>query len=432
MTPPRAKPAATLTSSRAGGNPRFVLGLMAGTSADGIDAACVRVIGRGANMRASLVLHRHFAFPRGLRRRLLAAMAPAATTTEEIAALHADLGEVFAAAAGETIARLRRASRPSLIGLAGQTVCHLPGRRPYRTVTLQLGDPARVAERTGLPTVAEFRQADVAAGGQGAPLVPWTDWVLFRHPTLARGVQNIGGIGNLTWIPPGATADDVVAFDTGPGNMVMDGLVSVITGGRQSMDRDGRLARRGRVLPEVLAAWLKHPFLRQPLPRTTGRETFGRPFIEQELPRLRAASDIPADWVATAAAFTARTIADALRAMCRGLTAFSPSFTRQARGSSVRGRKKGRGGSKSDPPAPVAELIIAGGGARNGALMALLSRELPRVAVRAIDVFGIPVDAKEAFSFALLAAACVDRVPANLPQATGARRPAVLGSLRTP
>ncbi len=432
MTPPRAKPAATLTPSRAGGKPRFVLGLMAGTSADGIDAACVRIVGRGADMRASLVLHRHFAFPRRLRRRLLAAMAPAATTTEEIAALHADLGEAFAAASVDTIKRLSKPSRPSLIGLAGQTVCHLPGRRPYRTVTLQLGDPARVAERTGLPTVAEFRQADVAAGGQGAPLVPWTDWVLFRHPTRARAVQNIGGIGNLTWIPPGAAAEDVVAFDTGPGNMIMDGLVSEITGGRQSMDRDGRLAQRGRVLPEVLAAWLKHPFLRQPLPRTTGRETFGRPFIEQQLPRLRAASEIPADWVATAAAFTARTIADALRGLCRGLTTSCLSVIHQARDPSIRCRKGATGGTESDLLAPVAELIIAGGGARNGALMALLSRELPHVVVRAIDGYGIPVDAKEALSFALLAAACVDRVPANLPQATGARRPAVLGSLRTP
>ncbi len=409
---------------------------MAGTSGDGIDAACVRISGRGGDMRAHLVLHRHFNFPRNLRRRLMAAMAPAATSTEEIARLHADLGEAFAVAAIDTAGQLGKRLQPCLIGLAGQTVCHLPGRRAYRTVTLQLGDAARVAERTGLPTVSEFRQADVAAGGQGAPLVPWTDWVLFRHPTIARGVQNIGGIGNVTWLPPGATAEEVVAFDTGPGNMIIDGLVAEITGGRAFMDRDGRLARRGRVLPEVLAAWLSHPFLRQRLPRTTGRETFGRPFIEQELPRLRAASDRSEDWVATATAFTARTIADA----CRRLNERPPvsGNPRARRSQTVAPDRAAVPKSSitslraSSAAQPVCELIVAGGGARNPALMAALAAELPRATIRPIDALGIPADAKEALSFALLAAACADRVPANLPQATGAARPAVLGTWRMP
>ena len=265
---------------------------MAGTSGDGIDAACVRIRGVGADMRVELVLHHHKPFPASLRRRLAAAMAPADTTTQEIARLHADLGDAFGRAAEAAINKLPPRHRPTLVGLAGQTVCHLPDRRPGRTVTLQLGDPARVAARTGLSVVADFRQSDVAAGGQGAPLVPWTDWVLFCHPKIDRIVQNIGGIGNLTWLPAGGGQEDVVAFDTGPGNMIIDGLAALASRGRESMDRDGRRAARGRVLEGVLNAWLRHPYLTRRPPKSTGREEFGRVFIERELPRLLASQSI--------------------------------------------------------------------------------------------------------------------------------------------
>ncbi|HOB76588.1 MAG TPA: anhydro-N-acetylmuramic acid kinase [Phycisphaerae bacterium] len=413
---------------------RRVIGLMSGTSADGVDAVVMDIAGRGERMHAQVVLHHHLGFPTRLRQRLLAVMAPAATSTEEIARLHAELGEVFARAALGAIRRLGSSRPPSLIGLAGQTVCHLPGRRGGGTVTLQLGDAARVAARTGLTVVSDFRQSDVAAGGFGAPLVPWTDWVLFRHPRIGRAVQNIGGIGNVTWIPPGARAADVVAFDTGPGNMIIDGLVALATQGRERFDRNGRRAARGRVLTKVLERWLSHPYFRLRPPKTTGREDFGRPFLERELPVLQAASSNPDDWIATATAFTARSIASSY---FRYLNCF-------------------HGRSRACPTA--FEVILCGGGAHNATLRAMLSRALASLPVEdvrgsgggrsrgtaeaegtfagvrigMIETYGISSQAKEALSFGILAAACMDGVPGNLPQVTGARFPAVLGRIIRP
>lgn len=393
------------------GRDRVVLGMMSGTSGDGVDLACVRITGIGRRMRSRMLWHRYRPFAAGLRRRLLAIMAPARTTTQDLAGLHADLGDVFGEAARWAIGRAKPGERPSLIGLAGQTVCHLPGP-PGRTVGLQLGEASRVAVRTGLPVVAEFRQSDIAAGGQGAPLVPWTDWVLFGHPRVSRAIQNIGGIANVTWLPAGGGADEVMAFDTGPGNMVIDALVREATRGRESMDRDGRRASRGRVLPNVLRAWLGHPFLRLKPPKTTGREMFGHVFVERELSRLAAASRRPDDWIATATALTARTIADAYRR-------FLPAFPRAGR----RGRRPGEASF---------ELVCCGGGAQNPALMAALALELPEAQVRRIEDLGVSSQAKEALSFAMLAAAFIDREPANLPQVTGARRPVVMGRLVQP
>ncbi len=395
--------------------PRYVLGLMAGTSGDGIDAVCVRIDGRGEDMRVRLVRHDHRPFAAALRRRLMAVMAPAVTRTEEIARLHAELGEAFGVAAHLAIEACDRKQRPTLIGLAGQTVCHLPGSRPGRTVTLQLGDASRVAARSGVVTVSDFRQGDEAAGGQGAPLVPWTDWVLFRNRDRPRIIQNIGGVANLTWLPPGARAEDVVAFDTGPGNMIVDGLVAHVTGGRERMDRDGRRAARGRVLGVVLERWLEHPFLARRPPKTTGREEFGRPFVEAELGRLRRASSLPEDWVATATALTARTIAEA----CRGC---------------VRCWLRGRGTrpTAADVEQCGLEVIVGGGGAKNPVLMGFLAEELRGCVVHPIDSYGIPSQSKEGISFAMLAAARVDGVPANLPGVTGARGPALMGLICVP
>ncbi len=346
-------------------------------------------------------------------------MAPAVTRTEELARLHADLGDAFGEAAAGAIRGADPRQGPSLIGLAGQTVCHLPGRTG-RTITLQLGEPARVAARTGLVTVAEFRQSDVAAGGQGAPLVPWTDWVLLRDESKGRAVQNIGGIANITWLPPGGSVGGVVAFDTGPGNMVIDALVAHVSKGRQRMDRNGRRAARGRVLHEVLERWLRHPFLKLAPPKSTGRETFGHLFVNAELKRLRAASPCPDDWIATATAFTARSIARACRR-------FVPGFRDDRVDRAGKQGTAGRSGT-----AKAAELVVCGGGALNATLMAMLAAELPRVVVRPISSLGIACQAKEAISFAMLAAACVDGVPANVPQATGATRPAVLGCVVRP
>lgn len=394
---------------------RTVLGLMSGTSADGIDAVAVRIHGCGADMRAAMLLHHHRRFPAAFRRRLLAVMAPADTRTEELARVHAELGDWFGQTALEAIQRLGRSRRPELIGLAGQTVCHLPGRQG-RTVTLQLGEAARVAERTGVTVVSDFRQSDVAAGGQGAPLVPWTDWLLFRHPTRCRAVQNIGGIGNVTFIPAAATAADVVAFDTGPGNMIIDGLVQRITGGRQRFDRDGRLASKGKVLPRVLDRWLDHPYFGLAPPKTTGREVFGATFIESELPRLRKASRSPHDWIATATAFTAYSIASSYYDHLL-------YFNRLA-GTTGAGRAGHQAGAGTEQRA---ELILCGGGAANRTLVTEISSRLPTVSIVNIEVYGISAQAKEGLSFALLAAARVDGIPSNLPQVTGANRPVPLG-----
>lgn len=357
-------------------------------------------------MKVRLLRHTHQSFPRRLRQRLMAVMAPAQTTTEEIARLHAELGEAFGQAARKIITRMPATRRPVLIGLSGQTVCHLPSRRPYQTVTLQLGDGSKVAARAQVPTIAEFRQGDIAAGGQGAPLVPWTDWVLFHHPSKHRLIQNIGGIGNFTWLPAGGGPEKVVAFDTGPGNMLIDALVTRVTDGRSTYDRDGRRAARGRVLEDVLARWMRHPFFKQPPPRTTGRELFGLLFLNAQWPLLRRASRDPNDWIATATALTASSIADAFARF------INPAY---------RSIKRAKGALL-----PV-EMIVAGGGARNRTLRAMLVEALPGVVIRTMDEVGIPVEAKEAVSFAILAAACMDRVPGHLPQVTGAVEPAIMG-----
>ncbi|HSW45748.1 MAG TPA: anhydro-N-acetylmuramic acid kinase [Phycisphaerae bacterium] len=430
LQPMKAKaPSRQRLSDKHADRDRHVLGLMSGTSGDGIDAACVRIAGRGENMRVEMVLHHHQAFAPSLRRRLAAAMAPAETTTQEIARLHADLGEAFARAAQAAIRKLPRTRRPTLIGSAGQTVCHLPDRRPGRTVTLQLGDPARVAALTGRPVVADFRQSDVAAGGQGAPLVPWTDWVLFRHPRIHRLLLNIGGIANLTWLPAGARSRDVVAFDTGPGNMIIDAMAALAGGGREHMDRDGRRAARGRILEPVLKSWLQHPFLSRRPPRSTGREEFGRPFIAAELPRLKRAGRSPDDWIATATAFTACCVANACRRWL-GLEAAAPSAWLRSESNQLAGTGRALRGRPA--AGPSVEMILCGGGAKNPVLTGFLAECLRNVTIRPIDSFGIPAQAKEALSFAMLAAARVDGVPADLPRVTGATRPAVLGHLTSP
>jgi len=218
---------------------RFVLGLMSGTSCDGVDAVIVAIRGRGLAMRVSPLTHRYEPYPRALRARLLRVMCPARTSTQELAGLHADVGRFYAAAACKTIDQWGAGRRPDLVGCHGQTICHLAGRR-VGAATLQIGEGAFVAAATGCPVVCDFRQADLAVGGQGAPLVPWTDLVLFGHPRMNRAVQNIGGIANVTFLPAGATPTDVIAFDTGPGNMVIDELVRIVTGGRGTFDVDGR------------------------------------------------------------------------------------------------------------------------------------------------------------------------------------------------
>src|SRR6266704_1058159 len=289
---------------------KTVVGLMSGTSADGIDAVVARISGGGRGLRAKILAHVHRNFNPALRKQILQLSLEGKIA--EICELNFLLGEHFARVALEAIRKARLTPRQiTAIGSHGQTVHHLPNARTPST--LQIGEPAVIAERTGIMTIADFRVGDMAAGGQGAPLVPYADWVLFTDDHRPRIVQNIGGIGNLTFLPPRASLDEVLAFDTGPGNMVIDGVVSALSGGTKTFDRAGQWAAKGNVSEKLLLQLMKHQFVRRQPPKTTGREEFGAPFIARLLKASRKLKLRKEDIVATATAFTAATIADAYK-----------------------------------------------------------------------------------------------------------------------
>lgn len=441
---------------------RVVLGLNSGTSVDGVDAVACKIVGQGLNMRVQYVGHVSRAFPTELRDRLLAVMAPAATTTEELCRLNTAVGEAFATTAEKCVRRLRL-KRVDLVGSHGQTICHLPPRRGGRlsrgrkkggeTGTLQIGDAAIISARLGAPVVSGFRQADMAVGGQGAPLVPWTDYVLFRDAKRGRIVQNIGGIANLTWLPPGARPEDVIAFDCGPGNMLIDALCMHFSDGKRRFDRNGAWAAKGRVCEEVLDAMMAHPFLKRKPPKSCGREEFGESFMHELLKRFARRRLSEFDWVATATRFTATCIVRAYEQLVTmHVTRSSHSTGQSDRPYQSRDRKEAEsvhreGVSKIRGRVPplgdcLDEVILCGGGERNRLLVARLIESIDRndvisgggtdpmrVAVTSTDLYGIPIQAKEGLSFAMLAAARMDGMPANLPQVTGAMRRVVLGDV---
>jgi len=372
-----------------------VAGLMSGTSADGVDAAIVDVSAESVSVAAFAT----YPYPAKVRTAVLELSAGGAVA--DLAHFNFVLGEIFAAA---VIRLCRESGVPldsiDLIGSHGQTVCHLPegrrfGRKKLRS-TLQIAEPSVIAERTGVTTVADFRGRDIAAGGQGAPLVPAADYILFRDDRVSRAVQNIGGVANVTFLSAGCARTGITAFDTGPGNMVIDGVVRLATGGKRRFDRDGAMAARGRVDGRLLAALMRHPFLARKPPKTTGREDFGAAFAESLFKRARKRRLPPEDIVATATAFTAESIAAAY--------------------------------GKFLPERPD-EVILCGGGARNPALMQMLAERCAPAAVRTTDEFGIDADAREAVSFAILAAETIRGNPGNVPAATGAAHPAILGKV---
>ncbi len=421
---------------------RIVLGLNSGTSADGVDAVACEIIGRGLNMRVQFLGHAQFPYSSDLRERILRTMAPAETRTEGLCRLETEIGEAFAEAADLVVRRLNL-KRVDLIGSHGQTVCHLPPlrgggsraagllRRRNIGSTLQLGDPAVIAARLGVPVVARFRQADMAVGGQGAPLVPWTDFVLFRDSVRGRIVHNIGGIANLTWLPSGCTLDQVRAFDTGPGNMIIDALVRRFTKGREAFDKDGRRALRGTPHPRLLKRMLTHPFIARKPPKSCGREEFGEDYVAGLLAGWTGTPLSADDWIATATAFTAISMARAYSTLWRYNKPRTSSFVAK------RGPGPSRGSRTDCPPARVIdEVVLCGGGAANAALVAALAKQVrgqfgetaaPRLTTT--TEYGIPIQAKEGVSFAMLAAAGADGYPANLPQVTGALRRVVLGQV---
>jgi anhydro-N-acetylmuramic acid kinase len=384
----------------------IVAGVMSGTSADGINVALVRFGGRSGSS-FELLGHAEYSYPKKVRAAVLGAMNASRSSVADLARLNFLLGELYSDAVLATERQFR--AKVDLVGCHGQTLYHQgePQRFLGRKLaaTWQMGEAAIVAARVGVPVISDFRPADMAAGGKGAPLVPFLDYRLFRDARVGRIVQNIGGIANLTAIPAGAAASDVVAFDTGPGNMVIDAVTEKLFG--QPFDRSGRIAASGKVLDKVIHGMLRLDFFKRKPPKTAGREEFGREFVREFLRSCGGCRK--QDVVATATALTAKSIAHAVR--------------RFADGNSGSARKHG-----------FREMILSGGGAKNSALVAMLTSELAPLGLRLrfSDEFGLPSAAKEAVAFAVLAHETWHRRPSNVPSATGAKRAVVLGKISYP
>lgn len=372
------------------------IGLMSGTSLDGVDAAIVRFEGEPPDLEWTL--ERFLAVPYNADQRARIQAAIESGDAESLCRLHADLGEWLAEAALAVCADGGvKTADVNVIGSHGQTIWHIPPAGGKRGATLQLGCAATIAERTGIPVVHDFRARDAAAGGHGAPLVPWADRLLFSRPDGPRVLQNIGGMANLTWVPARGAGEPLLAFDTGPGNALIDAAVELATEGERTFDEEGAWAEAGTVNEDMLSRLLAHPFFEEQPPRSTGREEFGRPFVERLVERNR-----PETWtewaslVATLTMFTVRTIADAVK-----------------RWVAERG---------------ALEVVVTGGGARNPVLLRWLAEGLAPLPVRSGEAVGIHPDAKEAIAFAGLAWAFARGLPGNEPAATGANGPRILGS----
>jgi len=412
----------------------LILGLMSGTSADGIDVALARISGAPPNLNAKLLGRTSFQFPPALRKEILRIAEQQPISAGELTQLNFRLGEIFADSALAACRRFRVSPRRvSLIGSHGQTVFHQGRPVPFlgrpTASTLQIGEPAIIAARTGITTIGDFRPADIARSGQGAPLVPYADYLLYRDKKLGRVSLNLGGIANITVIPAGARPEQILAFDTGPANMLIDALVAHFTHGRQRFDKNARLATRGRSLPGLVDELMRDPYLRLAPPKSTGREYYGRAYFKKVLDFGRRHRAKPADLIRAATIFTALSVVDALHRFVL-------------------------------PKTKIHQLIVSGGGAKNPLILAQLSAALIGISARhslvlsgsegplvypermrrgvtrhfPISVIpssdlGIPIDAKEAFAFALLAHETFHQRPANLPSATGARGPAVLGKI---
>lgn len=385
--------------------PRLLVGLMAGTSLDGVDAALVRVTGRATAPHVRLLHFISVPYSPIVRRRLLRIAAGRSVPAGEVSQLNFLLGMLFADA---TIEVCRKAGvapgRLAGIGSHGQTIFH-QGRPTIEaghkvSSTFQIAEPAVIAERTGAVVVANFRTADLAAGGQGAPLVPLLDYLLLSDKNEGTVALNIGGIANVTVIAANAAPEDVYGFDTGPGNMIMDGLVRAFTGGHRHYDSSGRLAARGKVIKDLLALALRYDFFHKPPPKSAGREQFGEEFVRRvflsNLPHVRKE-----DLLRTANELTAATVAGALRQFVF-------------------------------PRVDIKRLVISGGGTHNRLLMSRIVELLPGIEVVRSDAFGLPVDAKEAIAFAILADRTLNGLPGNLPAVTGASKAVVLGNISRP
>jgi anhydro-N-acetylmuramic acid kinase len=387
--------------------PLTVAGIMSGTSADGIDVALVGIAPpRGPQNdlpRLRLLAHEAVPYPAAVRRRILQMMNAECASVAEISRLNWRLGQMYADAVELTLKK--HPMQVDLVGCHGQTIYHQGVAAPFLggrvACTWQMGEASVIAARLGVPVVSDFRPADIAVGGQGAPLVPLLDYAAFRHATHNRVLQNLGGIANLTVIPAGAAQEKVFAFDSGPANMAIDALMAELFG--RKYDAAGATARRGRVLDSVVAHHLRDRFFHTLPPKSAGREQFGREFVARFLVDCRTQSIRPEDAVATATALTARSIGLAWEDFVAPALRDAPT-----------------------------DYIVAGGGVRNATLMKMIREELAvfgTIKVKASDEFGMPAAAKEAMAFALLAYRTWHRLPGNLPAATGAERAAILGKI---
>lgn len=374
-----------------------VIGLMSGTSADGIDAALVDISGEPPDIDLQLQAFRSVPFTQEQRQQLFQLFTPAFSTVDRICTMNFVIGDWFASAA---MALLEEANltpeEVDLIASHGQTIYHDVEAQSVRPSTLQIGEPAVIAAKTGITTVADFRVADVAAGGQGAPLVSYLDWLMLRGQDKVRAIQNIGGIGNVTYLPPINSTQLPLAFDTGPGNMVIDYVVRRATDGLATYDQGGILASRGRVRQDLLDELLAHPYFSLPIPKTTGREQFGEQFGAWVWDLAISRNMQKEDVVATATALTAASIAHAYHQFL---------------------------------PQMPDEVIVAGGGANNPTLLRMIADLLAPAGVYTHRALGIDDDAKEAMAFALIAYETVYGRPGNLPACTGAGEAAVLGKI---
>jgi anhydro-N-acetylmuramic acid kinase len=373
---------------------RYIVGLMSGTSCDGITAALVRVRGTGGQISIKPLHHETFPYDNELRTRLLAPRMDA----RELCALDFELGRRFAdAAAAMQDISLEEPVEVDAVACSGHTIAHLPPRSSDQVGTLQIGEPAVIAEICKVPVVSDFRPRDMAAGGQGAPLVPYADWVLFHREEHTVLLLNIGGIANVTVVPPDGK---LAAFDTGPGNMAIDGAIRLLTSSREYMDRDGEMAAKGVVIDEFLDYLLGHPYFNEPPPKSTGREDFGPEVYLRDAIASRR-DHPPEDIMATVTTAVAYSIVRA--------------FNRWVK-----------------PNYEVTRFIISGGGAHNKTLVTRLKAGLKGITVRLSDSYGIPVDAREAIAFAILGNETLCGTPANVPSATGASHPCVLGKITPP
>jgi anhydro-N-acetylmuramic acid kinase len=381
---------------------RVILGLSSGTSADGIDAALVRIKGSGLGVEIDVISYETFPYPDSLRVRLLKDMGPNSAGAAELCLISSYLGEIFSFSAKSLC---KKCSFPleevDAIGFHGQTIYHHP--EPFAfpgfpvTGTVQIGNPALVAERTGRIVVSDFRSRDMAAGGQGAPLISYLDYVLFNHRSRGRILLNIGGVANVTGIPAASPPEAVIAFDTGPGNALIDAAICHFSEGKKSFDEGGLLARQGKVYEELLSSLLKHPYFLKLPPKSLDKETFGKAFFNKLIkdnPDLTSANT-----VATMTQFTVRTI---VMSIIEFLIQKEVSYE---------------------------EIIVSGGGANNQTIVGELRKNFPRLSLNSADDYPITGRAKEAVLFAFLANETIMGNPGNLPSATGAKNPVILGSI---